>query len=956
LVSGRLCCLFALALLPSIPVAQSSWEQENRAGEKAFQEGRLADANRFFTEALRQAQRLGPNDVRLSPIYNNLALVAFVQNNFIASETLYQKALAIMESQGSDNPLLLPILDNLSGLYVKQWAFGNAIRASWRACHIREIKFGPANPETAVGLNNVATLYLNNVRLLPQSPSDNVTPHDAPKAGSSDQRSSCELRDFGASIESAWPLDDATKLAISESLFERVLEIQEKAYGSENTRLVDVLESLGDVRQAEGKTVAEEKAYMRALAIVEKNFGPDDLRLAIPLQRLAELNLDDQKYAEAEKFYQRALRIEESKAGTTDSSLVATLTGYAAVLEKMQRSQEAKSLTERASTLSEPRMQKGAALLPTVSVPYVLRFEKSIYDKHTGFQQTCMLVSEDGRFRIEERQQEQTGPVIVQDFPHPDNVGIGSQESLADPSSTGLHAPKILDGSLDAGALQQLKAILSTKEVRDLHGSYKPPKETNVSNIEQIAVSVLREDEVQNFAFADASALKPYQATLKPLLKWLDMTEKHRGSVTKSAAANNCSPDAPKAVAGRSAIARRPATSVVPDSIATLKVDVNLVPVHVVVRDSQGKAVGNLRKDDFQILDNGKPQLITQFSAEHIGSLTTLPLSESEKAAEQTSTMAQYTAYLFDDLDLERADLVRAWEGVDRQLALLSPERERAAIFTTSGQRGIDFTADRSQLHETLIHLESRKKQKVSDCPALSYHMADLIANSNDQDALHVAAEDALECTFDTKNLDAIENAKFRKTAIQIAQSAAREKVETVRIDTVSLLRILKELVEAMSKAPGHRTLVVVSSGFFLSSDQSQADIVDLAMHGNVIINALDPRGLVTATSIRDQSASKFNPANPESTAYQDPSESEQQALLGELANATGGTFFHNSNDVDEGFRRLAALPEYSYALAFSPQGMSADGRFHTLRVTINGGDILTVQARRGYYAPGKKQ
>ena len=61
-------------------------------------------------------------------------------------------------------------------------------------------------------------------------------------------------------------------------------------------------------------------------------------------------------------------------------------------------------------------------------------------------------------------------------------------------------------------------------------------------------------------------------------------------------------------------------TSAVPSSskedLTTLKVSVNLVPVSVVLRDAKGNAMGSLRKEDFHLFDNGKPQAITSFSVE----------------------------------------------------------------------------------------------------------------------------------------------------------------------------------------------------------------------------------------------------------------------------------------------------------------------------------------------------
>jgi hypothetical protein len=85
---------------------------------------------------------------------------------------------------------------------------------------------------------------------------------------------------------------------------------------------------------------------------------------------------------------------------------------------------------------------------------------------------------------------------------------------------------------------------------------------------------------------------------------------------------------------------------------------------------------------------------------------------------------------------------------------------------------------------------------------------------------------------------------------------------------------------------------------------------------------------------------------------YDTESESSNQLVLGELADATGGTYFHNNNDLQEGFRRVAAAPEYSYVLGFSPQNLKLDGHYHKLKVTLSDPYTYTLQARRGYYAP----
>jgi VWFA-related protein len=72
---------------------------------------------------------------------------------------------------------------------------------------------------------------------------------------------------------------------------------------------------------------------------------------------------------------------------------------------------------------------------------------------------------------------------------------------------------------------------------------------------------------------------------------------------------------------------------------------------------------------------------------------------------------------------------------------------------------------------------------------------------------------------------------------------------------------------------------------------------------------------------------------------------------MADIADATGGTFVHNSNDLEGGLERLAAAPEYVYLLEFSLNNVKPDGAYHHLKVKVDRDD-LKLQARRGYFAP----
>ena len=383
------------------------------------------------------------------------------------------------------------------------------------------------------------------------------------------------------------------------------------------------------------------------------------------------------------------------------------------------------------------------------------------------------------------------------------------------------------------------------------------------------------------------------------------------------------------------------------EGLTTLRVRVKLVQVGVVLRDAKGRAVGSLKKEDFQLFDNGKPQVISSFSAEKASTAArtenqspTLSAGAVLSPNNTPAAAGRDVAYVFDDIHATFADLSSASAAAARHLAALHPE-DRAAIFTTSGQSGLDFTADRQKLQDALKSLRPHPFASGIDCPPMTPYMADLIVNQNDLETLFLATQDADNCAYG--------GVKDYRQAEHLAKQKAFEVLTANSAQLQSTLGVLREVVQRTAATPGSRSIVLVSPGFLtqtVDSRQSIAELIDRALRSDIIVNTLDVRGLSTPVPAPNAS----HPADPVERTRLDREEAlERSDVLANLAYSTGGTFFHNSNDLDEGFRRTADTPEYIYVLGFSPQKL--DGKFHKLKVTLNGPEKLTVQARQGYYA-----
>lgn len=402
-----------------------------------------------------------------------------------------------------------------------------------------------------------------------------------------------------------------------------------------------------------------------------------------------------------------------------------------------------------------------------------------------------------------------------------------------------------------------------------------------------------------------------------------------------------------------------------------VRVERKLVLVPVVVRDSKGRTVPDLKKEDFRLFDNGKPQEILNFSAETAGSgqgppskAVREPQVGVEALGETTSAPSiphRYQAWFFDDIHLEHGDVVQARDAADRFLPAGIWPGDRVGLFTASGQGVVDFTNDADKLRQALSRLQPRPFAPEAEdaCPNLFPYQAYLISRQNYGDAFELALAEYFFCRGEYERFreepERVDLLRIRAEA-EVRVAAAR----TLRLAETSAeytLRGLEQLILRMATLPGQRQIVLISPGFLTASrEYRRGEIAERALRRNVVINTVDAKGVFAPLPFGG--INKRRPSLPmvahRKEQLRRSGEDRDLDILRDLAWDTGGGYIHNSNDLDEGFRKVGAFPEVFYVLVFSPQKLKFDGRFHSLMVKLVNSAGYSVQARPGYFAPRK--
>jgi len=359
------------------------------------------------------------------------------------------------------------------------------------------------------------------------------------------------------------------------------------------------------------------------------------------------------------------------------------------------------------------------------------------------------------------------------------------------------------------------------------------------------------------------------------------------------------------------------------NSGTTLRLKVNLVPVPVVVRDSAGHAVGNLQKENFQLFDDRKQQQITQFTLEKSEVSGADPTAISAPAIAKHFVIPRtFTALLFDDVHSNFVSLPQLQAAALRFISIALARTERLGIFTTSGRVTVDFTDDRAKLEDAIRHLKPNPLPgtQPTRCPSMTYYEANQIVNRLDRSLREEKLSEVSACGVNSP-----------KVAEVLVTEASEYVLRVGDMQTALVLKTLSDVVDRLSSLPGQRTIVLASPSFLVSDrEHREYQVVDRALRAHVVISALDTRGVLTDEN--DQIANSN--------------------VLAEFTDGTGGTFFHNNNDLTEGLRRIASPPEFVYQLGFSPQDLRENGKYHELSVKIVGVSKFSVSSRRGYFAP----
>jgi len=390
----------------------------------------------------------------------------------------------------------------------------------------------------------------------------------------------------------------------------------------------------------------------------------------------------------------------------------------------------------------------------------------------------------------------------------------------------------------------------------------------------------------------------------------------------------------------------------------TFRLPVNVVVVNATVLDKQGNPIRDLVQGDFKVYEDGKLQPIHTFAVESYQPDQAAPPANNEVAA--VEKRPRMISIVIDDITASaREDFPRVVDSVKKYITEDSRPDDQIAMAAGSGRFQFPFSSDKQALLEelqTVLGKLSFDRLIKDDCPSLTDLQAKKISESfsEDQEAkdidLQVAVNEAMQCLA----LDSTDAASLPNARSQTRSVAARQTQES-EYRSGLLLHALRAHTRILRHFDAAKSLILFSDGF-LSQGVSHLsyqlqDVVEQALSSGVVLNTVDIRGLYTSMAKAEERTITSAPSSINKQMLFMEDMAAQEAPLSQMAHETGGLFFHNSNDMHDGLRKIARRNSFFYILTYAMPSQRSDGHYHQIKLEV-GRPGMELSYRKGYYAP----
>jgi len=366
------------------------------------------------------------------------------------------------------------------------------------------------------------------------------------------------------------------------------------------------------------------------------------------------------------------------------------------------------------------------------------------------------------------------------------------------------------------------------------------------------------------------------------------------------------------------------------------KKNVEIVLVNVVVRDKQGNIIRGLKKDDFTVLEDGKPQSLSSFDFEETDTQALPPLTSQPTIMGVLKNGPANTAPAVEDnkfdfhgrrvmilfFDLSSMQPEEIERSVNSGIQFVEKQMTAADLVAVASLGSAitvnqDFTSDREALRKAIAAL--------NPASGLGYE------NGNAGGDTEGTADDSNSFTSDDTEYN-IFNTDRRLEAIQ------------------SLADSLKDIQQKKS-------LIYFSGGMSKTGVENQAALrnaINRAVRANVALYTMDLRGLqaiVPGGEAQSASMRGTSPYSGASVRSAMNSNFDSQETLSTLAADTGGKVFLDSNDFSQIYTQVQKDTSAYYMLSYHSTNPARDGRYRKITVKAKIPNVK-LEYRNGYYAP----